>query len=117
MAEAGARQGADARGPTHLVLDEPTASLDAIAEHAVFEHHVAAARESASETGAATVLVSHRFSTARMAELIVVLDDGRVVESGNHRELMASDGLYAELFRLQERAYRATSSRAPNDED
>jgi ATP-binding cassette subfamily B protein len=93
--------------PIILVLDKPTASLDAIAEHAVFEHHVTAARESGSATGAITVLISHRFSTARMAELIVVVDDGRVVETGNHGELMARGGLYAELFGLQERAYRS----------
>jgi ATP-binding cassette, subfamily B, bacterial len=102
--------------PIILVLDEPTASLDAIAEHAVFEHHVNAARESAAGTGAITLLVSHRFSTARMAEQIVVLEAGRVIESGTHRELMASGGLYAELFGLQERAYRSDIP-SPSDGD
>ncbi len=55
--------------------------------------------------GGVTVLVSHRFSTVLMADLIAVLDHGRLVEFGSHRQLMAADGLYAELFRLQARAY------------
>ncbi|MGH9177523.1 MAG: ABC transporter ATP-binding protein [Acidimicrobiales bacterium] len=92
--------------PVLLVLDEPTAALDADAEHALFERYAAAARAARSTTGAVTVLVSHRFSTVRMADLIVVLREGRVVEFGPHADLMAAGGLYAELYALQSRAYR-----------
>ncbi|MEY2469845.1 MAG: ATP-binding cassette, subfamily bacterial [Actinomycetota bacterium] len=92
--------------PVLLMLDEPTAALDAQTEHALFERYAGAATRSAASTGAITVLVSHRFSTVRMADLIVVIDGARVVESGSHEELVAADGLYAELFELQARAYR-----------
>jgi len=91
--------------PLILLLDEPTASLDAHAEHVLFEQYAATAREAARTTGAITLLVSHRFSTVRMADLILVLDDGRLVETGTHEELMRLDGAYAELYRLQARAY------------
>lgn len=91
--------------PLLVVFDEPTAALDAQTEHALFERFAAAARAGAS-AGTVTVLVSHRFSTVQMADLIVVLDRGRIVEQGSHRELMRRDGLYAELYRLQSRAYR-----------
>ncbi|WP_345483016.1 ABC transporter ATP-binding protein [Actinopolymorpha pittospori] len=90
--------------PLLLVLDEPTAALDAEAEHTLFERF-ARASEAAREVGGVTVLVSHRFSTVRMADLIVVLDKGRIVEVGDHNQLMAATGLYAELFTLQARAY------------
>jgi ATP-binding cassette, subfamily B, bacterial len=92
--------------PLLCVLDEPTAALDAEAEHALFERFAAAARAS-GESGGITVLVSHRFSTVRMADLIVVLDGARVVEVGGHDELVARGGLYAELYGIQARAYRA----------
>jgi ATP-binding cassette subfamily B protein len=92
--------------PLLLVLDEPTASLDAPTEHALFERLAGAAREVASATGGITVLISHRFSTVRMADLIIVLSHGAVAEAGSHEELIAADGLYAELYRLQARAYR-----------
>jgi ATP-binding cassette subfamily B protein len=91
--------------PLLLVLDEPTAALDAETEHALFERFAAASRE-AQDDGRVTVLVSHRFSTVRMADLIVVLDGAHVVERGSHDELMARDGLYAELYGIQARAYR-----------
>jgi ATP-binding cassette subfamily B protein len=91
--------------PLLLLLDEPTASLDARTEHALFERYAGAAREVAAATGAITVLVSHRFSTVRMADLIVVVDGGRVVEAGSHHDLVAAGGLYAELYRLQAAAY------------
>jgi ATP-binding cassette, subfamily B, bacterial len=95
--------------PLLLVLDEPTASLDAETEHALFERFAARARahqRAATPTGTVTVLVSHRFSTVRMADHIVVLDGARVVETGSHAELMARGGLYAELYGIQARAYR-----------
>jgi ATP-binding cassette subfamily B protein len=92
--------------PVLLVLDEPTAALDAQTEHALFERYVGAARRSAAATGAITVLVSHRFSTVRMADTIVVIDGARVAEFGTHDELLAARGLYAELYELQARAYR-----------
>jgi ATP-binding cassette subfamily B protein len=89
-----------------LVLDEPTAALDADTEHALFERYAGAARQAASQTGAITLLISHRFSTVRMADLIVVVGDGVIAECGSHEELMALGGVYAELYELQARAYR-----------
>jgi ATP-binding cassette subfamily B protein len=91
--------------PLVLVLDEPTAALDAETEHALFERYASAARE-ADASGRITVLVSHRFSTVRMADLIVVLDGARVVEVGRHDDLIAAGGQYAELFAIQAGAYR-----------
>jgi len=91
--------------PLLLVLDEPTASLDAITEAALFERYLAA-RELASQAGAITLLVSHRFSTVRMADLIVVLDNGRIAASGDHASLIRAGGLYAELYEMQARSYR-----------
>ncbi len=90
-------------GPLVLVLDEPTAALDAETEHALFERYAAAASDN---EGRVTILVSHRFSTVRMADLIVVLDGSRVVEIGSHAELMAKGRQYAELYRIQAAAYR-----------
>ena len=87
--------------PLLLVLDEPTAALDAETEHALFERYAAAARGDQI-----TLLVSHRFSTVRMADTIVVLDGARVVETGSHEELMARGGQYAELYGIQAAAYR-----------
>jgi ATP-binding cassette, subfamily B, bacterial len=91
--------------PLLLVLDEPTAALDAETEHALFERYAAAARDDRS-AGRITVLVSHRFSTARMADLIVVLDGARLVEVGTHEALVAKGGQYAELYGIQAAAYR-----------
>jgi ATP-binding cassette subfamily B protein len=90
--------------PLLLVLDEPTAALDAETEHALFERFAAASRAETA-AGRVTVLVSHRFSTVRMADLIVVLDGSRVAEQGSHEELMARGGLYADLYGIQARAY------------
>ncbi len=89
--------------PLLLVLDEPTAALDAETEHALFERYAAAAQEG---DGRITILVSHRFSTVRMADLIVVLDGARVVEVGTHDDLMAAGGQYADLYGIQAAAYR-----------
>jgi ATP-binding cassette subfamily B protein len=91
--------------PLLLLLDEPTAALDAETEHALFERYAAAARQD-DGSGRITVLVSHRFSTVRMADLIVVLDGARVVEVGTHDELMERRGHYAELYAVQAAAYR-----------
>lgn len=92
--------------PLLLILDEPTASLDAPTEHELFERYAQASRRTTAVTGAITVLVSHRFSTVRMADLIVVLQNGRVAEVGSHGELLAAGGLYAELYALQAGQYR-----------
>jgi ATP-binding cassette subfamily B protein len=91
--------------PLVLVLDEPTAALDAETEHALFERYANVAREDRAN-GRITVLVSHRFSTVRMTDLIVVLDGARVVEIGRHEELLSRGGQYAELFEIQAGAYR-----------
>ena len=91
--------------PLLLVLDEPTAALDAETEHALFERYAEAAR-SDSNGGRITILVSHRFSTVRMAGLIVVLDGAKLVEVGSHEELMAKGGQYSQLYGIQAAAYR-----------
>jgi ABC-type multidrug transport system fused ATPase/permease subunit len=83
-----------------LVLDEPTASMDAAAEVAIFDRF----RERTKDQIA--IVISHRFSTVRMADKIVVLDGGRIVESGSHEELVAQGGRYATLFKLQARGYQ-----------
>jgi len=83
-----------------LVLDEPTAAMDAQAEAEIFEHFRQLSQ------GRITILISHRFSTVRMADEIVVLDRGRIIEHGSHEELMGRGGRYAHLFTLQARGYR-----------
>ena len=98
--------------PLLIVLDEPTAALDAETEHALFERYAAVARggrfdPSRASDGRITILVSHRFSTVRMADLIVVLDGARVAEVGAHDALMAKGGQYAELYGIQAAAYRS----------
>jgi len=92
--------------PLLLILDEPTAALDAETEHALFERYAAAARNGGDAGGRITLLVSHRFSTVRMADLIVVLDGARLVEVGTHDQLMAAAGQYAQLYGIQAAAYR-----------
>ena len=91
--------------PLLVVLDEPTASLDAPTEAALFERYALAARELGATNGTVTLLTSHRFSTVRSADLIVVLDAGRVDDVGTHEQLISRGGTYAELFALQARAY------------
>jgi ATP-binding cassette, subfamily B, bacterial len=90
--------------PLVTALDEPTAALDAETEHQLFERYASRARQ-ARRTGSMTILVSHRFSTVRMADIIVVLDRARVAEIGSHDELMAQGGRYAELYRIQAKSY------------
>lgn len=92
--------------PLILILDEPASALDAEAEHALFDRYAAEARQASTATGAITLLVSHRFSTVQMADLIVVLSGGRVVQVGDHASLLARPGLYAELYALQAHGYR-----------
>jgi ATP-binding cassette, subfamily B, bacterial len=91
--------------PVVLVLDEPTAALDAETEHALFARYAAAARE-VDRRGRITILVSHRFSTVRIADLIVVLDGARIVEAGTHDALIERRGQYAQLYNIQAAAYR-----------
>ncbi|HET8659964.1 MAG TPA: ABC transporter ATP-binding protein [Micromonosporaceae bacterium] len=101
--------------PLLLLLDEPTAALDAETEHALFERYADAVRGAGPQAlasgrpagnGRISILVSHRFSTVRMADYIVVLDGARVVEAGSHDDLMAAGGTYAELYGIQAAAYR-----------
>ncbi|HTX29827.1 MAG TPA: ABC transporter ATP-binding protein [Solirubrobacteraceae bacterium] len=91
--------------PLLLVLDEPTASLDAITEAALFDRYLAA-RALVKGSGAITLIVSHRFSTVRTADLIVVIDQGRIAAVGDHASLIRAGGLYADLYEIQARAYR-----------
>jgi ATP-binding cassette subfamily B protein len=93
--------------PLVVALDEPTAALDAETEHALFERYASGARGNGKgDDTRITILVSHRFSTVRMADLIVVLDGAHVVEVGSHDDLISRGGQYAELYGIQAAAYR-----------
>jgi ATP-binding cassette subfamily B protein/ATP-binding cassette subfamily C protein len=82
-----------------LILDEPTASIDAGAEHELFQRFKALAADRTA------IIISHRFSTVRMADRIAVVHNGGIEELGSHRELIDRDGRYAHLFRLQAQGY------------
>ncbi|SIO90491.1 ABC transporter ATP-binding protein [Nocardiopsis sp. JB363] len=101
-------RGSMREAPLFFVLDEPTASLDAHSEEAIFRRYMERARAHALRSGAVTLIVSHRFSTVAGADLVLVMDRGRVVESGTHAELMALRGRYADLYGIQARAYAPT---------
>ena len=88
------------RDASLLILDEPTSALDARAEFEVFERFTELIQ------GKSAVIISHRFSTVRMADVILFLEYGRLLEMGSHEELMERDGRYAELFNLQARGYQ-----------
>lgn len=87
------------RSPNVLLLDEPTAAVDAKSEYEIFRNIIK------KQHGKSTIIISHRFSTVRKAEHIIVLDQGHVVESGTHDELIAKNGVYAEMFKLQAEGY------------
>ncbi|MGW8526894.1 ABC transporter ATP-binding protein [Nocardiopsis sp. NPDC055824] len=91
--------------PLLLLLDEPASALDPETEHLLFERYAERAR-ALKDRGRVTLLVSHRFSTVRTADLVVVMDGARVIEQGTHAELMELGGRYAELYGIQARAYR-----------
>jgi ATP-binding cassette subfamily B protein len=98
MAEGGA--GSRLRDAQILILDEPTAALDARSEYEVFQ------RFAELTAGKMALFISHRFSTVRMADRIVVLENGRVAEDGNHEKLTRLGGRYAEMFEMQAASYR-----------
>lgn len=98
--------------PLLLILDEPTAAVDPQAEHDLFENFARHAREAAAQSGAVTVLVSHRFSTVSMADHVLVIADGGIVESGSHQDLLESGGRYARLYATQAQAYEVRVGRS-----
>jgi ATP-binding cassette subfamily B protein len=104
-----------ADAPFLVVLDEPTSAFDARAEQDIFDRYAAAAA-AAAEVGQITVLVTHRFSTLRAVDLIVVLEGARVTEAGSHEELMAAAGTYAELSAIQAAGYAANPGGRPEGE-
>ncbi|MDE0450190.1 MAG: ATP-binding cassette domain-containing protein [Gammaproteobacteria bacterium] len=83
-----------------LILDEPTATIDAFREHRLYEQFAQMARDKT------VVFISHRFSTVRMADVIVVIENGQAIEVGSHEELLARDGKYAAMFSTQAARYR-----------
>jgi ATP-binding cassette subfamily B protein len=99
--------------PLLFLLDEPTASLDAPSEHAIFQRYTTRARQLAGRTGTITVIVSHRFSTVAGADRILVLHRGRLVQQGTHEELLTATGPYADLYRIQSNAYTDATAKPP----
>jgi ATP-binding cassette subfamily B protein len=99
------------RDPLLFVLDEPTASLDAPSEHDVFVRYIARSRTIGAATGAVTVIISHRYSTVVEADLILVMEQGRLVESGRHADLMSRGGRYAAAYDVQASAFAAAGRR------
>jgi ATP-binding cassette subfamily B protein len=95
------------------VLDEPTAALDPQSEHDLFAAFAARAQSLAAHNGAITILVSHRFSTVTMTDLILVLDGGLLVEQGRHTDLLAAGGTYSRLYEAQARGYAPQERRDP----
>jgi ATP-binding cassette subfamily B protein len=83
-----------------LILDEPTSAIDAKAEYEIFE------RVQGLQKDKTVIIISHRFSTVRNADRIVVLEDGMIIEEGTHQTLMSIKGLYAELFNIQAKGYK-----------
>jgi ABC-type multidrug transport system fused ATPase/permease subunit len=96
--------------PLVAILDEPTAAIDAESEHALLELYARAARIAVSRTGAIVLLVSHRFTSLRHADLIVVMSGGKLVESGSHEALMSMNGIYSGLYSRQASAYETTTA-------
>ncbi len=95
------------QSPLVLILDEPASALDAETEHALFDRYAQAARDEARRrVGGMTFLVSHRFSTVQMADLIVVIVGTSIVEFGTHEVLISRGGTYAELYGMQAASYR-----------
>ena len=95
--------------PLLQVLDEPTSALDAHAEFELFRWFAASAREAAAARGCISIMVSHRYSAAYLADQIMVVHEGRLIESGTHADLMALGGTYKEMFDLQRDAYLGSS--------
>ncbi|WP_327070532.1 ABC transporter ATP-binding protein/permease [Kitasatospora sp. NBC_01250] len=101
--------------PLLVVLDEPTAALDPRSEYEVFRQQIRLARELAGRSGTVTLIISHRFSTVRAADTILVLAEGAVVEQGSHEQLITAGGEYARMYGLQQAAYRARPEGGPDD--
>lgn len=91
--------------PLVVFFDEPTANLDAPSEHALFDRYTSEAARMGRRTGTLTLLITHRFSTVRSVDRILVLEQGRLVQEGSHNELVASPGLYADLYTLQAKSF------------
>lgn len=92
--------------PLLVVLDEPSSALDAHAEHELFTSFITRGRKAGAERGTISIVISHRYSAAYLADLILVVEDGRVIEQGSHADLMARDGEYRSMFDLRREAYR-----------